>query len=151
MKNKVKELLLKAGWTENRKIDISHYLDILDENKYEVFEYARNFLEEYAGLIIKFEHPRRNNTYLDLNLNPINAMRAIYREVPKGYEKHCNETFVIIGEIESMDMTWYISSSGKFYGGYDDSLIFLGGNFFEAFNNIISGAKLEVMRVEYDD
>nr|WP_018753580.1 hypothetical protein [Paenibacillus sanguinis] len=47
-----------------------------------------------------------------------------------------------------MDMTWYISSTGAFYGGNDDFLIRLGDNFCQSVLNLISGEEFEVVTIE---
>ncbi len=70
------------------------------------------------------------------------------RELSKRYENHCKESFVIIGEVSLMDMTWYISSTGAFYGGNDDFLIRLGDNFCQSVLNLISGEEFEVVTIE---
>ncbi|WP_186785886.1 SUKH-3 domain-containing protein [Paenibacillus agilis] len=144
----VQDLLEKAGWFKGRKVEIGNYLKALDGENYSVFKCASDFLEEYGGLKIKFENPKRPENYLSLNIDPIGAANSIFREVSIRYERYCNEDFVIIGELPPMDMTWYISSSGDFYGGNDDFLIRLGGNFHEALQNVVSGAKLDVIIVE---
>ncbi|WP_285399412.1 SUKH-3 domain-containing protein [Lysinibacillus sp. fls2-241-R2A-57] len=148
MEEKVLALLQKAGWFKGRKVDISKYIASLINGEYIIFNRAADFLKEYGDLIIQFENPKRSDSYFTLTINPIEAASSIFREVSKSYEKYCAESFVIIGEIPTMEMTWYISSSGKFYGGYDDSLISLGDDFYHALYNIVSGAELEVILVE---
>ncbi|WHX31874.1 SUKH-3 domain-containing protein [Brevibacillus agri] len=148
MEDKVRDLLQKAGWFNGREVDISQYLDFLKDEEYYVFKGATDFLKEYGGLIIQFENPKRLDSYLTLNINPIDAASSIFREVSKRYERYCNESFVIVGEIPLMEMTWYISSSGTFYGGNDDFLIRLGDDFCQALHNIVSGVKLDVITVE---
>ncbi|MFW2503367.1 SUKH-3 domain-containing protein [Clostridium diolis] len=48
----VKEILVRAGWFENRKIDITDYVKILESAGYEVFDAVRKFLEEFGELNI---------------------------------------------------------------------------------------------------
>ncbi|WP_432776110.1 SUKH-3 domain-containing protein [Brevibacillus gelatini] len=148
MEDKVRDLLQKAGWFKGREVDISQYLDFLKDEEYYIFKGATDFFKEYGGLIIQFENPKRLGSYLTLNINPIDAASSIFREVSKRYERYCNESFVIVGEIPLMEMTWYISSSGAFYGGNDDFLIHLGDDFCQALHNIVSGVKLDVITVE---
>lgn len=142
------KLLQKAGWLEGRVVDVIQYTEFLDDDGYFVFGSAINFLKEYGGLIIEFENPKRLGSYLKLIIDPIEASSSIFRELSKRYERYCNEPFVIVGEIPLMDMTWYISLSGLFYGGNDDYLICLGDDFYQALNNIITGAVLDVNTVE---
>ncbi|WP_374966109.1 SUKH-3 domain-containing protein [Lysinibacillus sp. RS5] len=145
MEEKVLVLLQKAGWFKGRKVDISKYVSALINEEYIVFKRAFDFLEEYGDLVIQFE---RSDSYVALTINPIDAVSSIFREVSENYERYCGESFVIIGDIPKMEMTWYISTSGKFYGGYDDFLICLGDDFYHALYNIVSGAELEVILVE---
>lgn len=145
LEEKVLVLLQKAGWFKGRKVDISKYVSALINEEYIVFKRAFDFLEEYGDLVIQFE---RSDSYVALTINPIDAVSSIFREVSENYERYCGESFVIIGDIPKMEMTWYISTSGKFYGGYDDFLICLGDDFYHALYNIVSGAELEVILVE---
>lgn len=145
LEEKVLALLHKAGWFKGRKVDISKYVAALINEEYIVFKRAFDFLEEYGDLVIRFE---RSGSYVTFTINPIDAASSIFREVSENYERYCGESLVIIGEIPTMEMTWYISSSGKFYGGYDDFLICLGDDFYRALYNIVSGAELEVILVE---
>lgn len=150
MENILLNRLKNAGWYEGRECQIEHHIEVLKEEEYIVFYEAVKFLSEFSDLKIEFENPKRAKNYLTLNINPSDAVKSVFREVSKSYEEHCNEAFVIVGEIVSMDMTWYITSSGTFYGGNDDLLIRLGSDFKEALNNIISGKELEVIVVEAD-
>ncbi|WP_049895212.1 SUKH-3 domain-containing protein [Paenibacillus antibioticophila] len=148
MERKIREILQNAGWFEGRNVDISGYVEFLNEEEYFVFERAADFLTEYGGLTIQFENPKRLGSYLHLTIDPINAGKSILRELSKRYENHCKESFVIIGEVSLMDMTWYISSTGAFYGGNDDFLIRLGDNFCQSVLNLISGEEFEVVTIE---
>ncbi|MCM3700716.1 SUKH-3 domain-containing protein [Paenibacillus macerans] len=150
MEDQVRDLLQNAGWFKGREESLSQYLDFLNDEEYCVFKSAADFLKEYGGLVIPFKNPKRLDRYFTLTIDPIDAASSVFREVSKRYERYCNEPFVIVGQIPLMDMTWYISSSGTFYGGNDDFLIRLGSNFFEALHNIVSGVQLEVIIVEED-
>ncbi|WCR24969.1 SUKH-3 domain-containing protein [Paenibacillus thiaminolyticus] len=145
---KIQDLLLASGWYKDREVDINHYLNVLQDEGYEIFEPAVEFLKEYGDLAIEFENPRREDSNLTLIINPIEATRSIFREAAKRYERHCHEAFVIIGEIPMMDMTWYISSLGAFYGGNDDLLLRLGDDFMEALHHVVNGVTLEVITVD---
>lgn len=144
----VLNLIKEAGWIKGRKIDIQHYLEILTKEEYDVFQEAKDFLEEYGELKIKFDTPATSGNYFTLNIDPTIPATSIFREVSKRYERHCNEKLVVIGQIDRMDMIWYISPSGTFYGGNDDFLICLGKSFTQAFYHVVSGAQLEAVLVE---
>ncbi|MGG3891374.1 SUKH-3 domain-containing protein [Metabacillus fastidiosus] len=148
MENKIRDLLQKSEWFEGRKIDISQYLNFLNDEEYYIFEKAINFFKEYGDLIIEFENPKRSGSYVTLVIDPVHVGSSIFREVSKRYERYCNESFVIVGEIPLMEMTWYVSSSGAFYGGNDDFLIHLGDDFYQALYNIVSEVRLEVINIE---
>ncbi|WP_257032021.1 SUKH-3 domain-containing protein [Paenibacillus sp. E222] len=146
----VTNILSEAGWFAEREIEIKHYVEFLKNDDYNIFERAIQFLKEYGGLKIQFKNPRKLDQYLILNTDPEHAGESIFRELAARYEQHCNESFVILGEIASIDMTWYIGSSGKFYGGNDDFLICLGDNFDEALFHVVSGAKLDMITIDSD-
>lgn len=115
-----------------------------------VFDKATEFLKEFGDLIIEFENPKRHGSHLTLSISPIQAAESVFREVSRRYERYCGQPFAIVGEVDSMDMTWYISQSGVFWGGFDNFLVRLGDDFYQAFTNIIQGTMLEITVVEKD-
>lgn len=129
---------------------ISHYVEFLKNDDYVIFEGAIQVLKEYGGLKIQFKNPRKPDRYLTLNVDPEHAGKSIFRELVARYEQHCNEWFIIFGEIASMDMTWYVGSSGTFYGGNDDFLIYLGDTFEEALYHVVMGANLDMITIDSD-
>lgn len=148
MENKLQDVLIKSGWYRGRGVDINQYLKLLHDEEYFVFGKALGFLKEYGELKIEYENPRRAGSDLILSISPAEAVRSIFRDVSRRYEKHCGEAFVIVGEIPPMEMTWYITSSGAFYGGNDDFLIRLGDDFNQALNNIINGVEFEAITID---
>lgn len=151
MINELEYLITKSGWYHQREIEISHHLEFFYKEEYTVFDKATEFLKEFGDLIIEFENPKRHGNYLTLSISPIQAAGSVFREVSRRYERYSSQPFAIVGEIDSMDMTWYISQSGVFWGGFDDFLVRLGDDFYQALTNMIQGTKLEIIVVEEDD
>jgi len=147
MQQAVAHILSEAGWFVEREVEISHYVEFLKNDDYVIFERAVQVLKEYGGLKIQFKNPRKPDQYLTLNVDPEHAGKSIFRELVTRYEQHCNESFIILGEIASIDMTWYIGSSGKFYGGNEDFLIYLGDSFEEALYHVVIGVNLDVITI----
>ena len=52
---KVKQKLEESGWYEGRKINIKSYVEILENCGFEVFDSAKQFIEEFGDLDIKVE------------------------------------------------------------------------------------------------
>ncbi|MMZ67682.1 hypothetical protein D1872_302910 [compost metagenome] len=124
-------------------MDISNYLDFLKNDNFIIFDRAIQVLKAYGGLKIRFKNPRKPDRYLTLNVDPEHAGKSIFRELVARYEQHCNEWFIIFGEIASM-------ASGTFYGGNDDFLIYLGDTFEEALYHVVMGANLDMITIDSD-
>jgi len=101
MQQAVAHILSESGWFIKREMDISNYLEFLTNDDYIIFDRAIQVLKEYGGLKIQFKNPRKPDQYLTLNTNPEHAGESIFRELVTRYEQHCNESFIILGEIAS--------------------------------------------------
>jgi hypothetical protein len=53
------KLLIRDGWYENRKIDITNQIKSFKDNGYEMFDAAYIFLQEYGDLKFKLQYEFR--------------------------------------------------------------------------------------------
>ncbi|HDK7176183.1 TPA: SUKH-3 domain-containing protein [Clostridium botulinum] len=128
------EELKKSGWYEGRKIDILENIKFLEEKGFEVFESARNFMEEFGELRINVE-----KIWPD-GCNQISKHNTCIKEVIGVLDSSCfglddfiDDKVIPIGELYDGEIRLYITESGKVY----KSIGWVGDNVWEALDNII--------------
>ncbi len=128
LSDKTKEVLYKAGWNEARRIDATEYINHLVDAGYDVNEFAADFIERFGGLFIE----RPNSFFPDkkdiISFDAIEAEEGIYLESVKKLEEEIGEKLVVIGEANRKFGFILVSSSGKFFSAFDDSLSLIGEN-----------------------
>ncbi|AVP61229.1 SUKH-3 domain-containing protein [Clostridium sporogenes] len=115
LEEKVKKILARAGWFENRKIDITNQVKILENAGYEVFDAAKKFMEEFGELNIVAK-------YIDaFEEEDYDEHTTCYKEMQYYYERNTNynekvgEPTIPICELYSGEYIVCISESGKFF------------------------------------
>lgn len=131
-----KKILVDAGWSASRHIDIQQYVEALNEDGYKISEKAKNFLVEFGGLEISHQAYRFPHEIENTHFDPLRAISGICRERVQIYEERTGENLVTIGEGYNEHLVLLISESGKIFGAYDDFLTCLGDNIFEALEAI---------------
>lgn len=115
LEEKVKKILTKAGWIENRKIDITNQVKILESKGYKVFEAARKFMEEFGELHIiaryidsfgEEDYEEHSTCYEDMNY---------YYEHNAYYDEKVGERTIPVCELYRGEYIVHISESGKFF------------------------------------
>jgi len=114
LEKKVKEILTRAGWFENRKIDIINYVKILESAGYEVFDAAKKFLEEFGELniIAKYidlgeeEYDKHSTCFEDLNY---------YFKYDTNYDEEVGERTIPVCKLHRGEYIVCISESGEFF------------------------------------
>lgn len=144
---KVCELLKKAGYFEERVVDISDILQMYEEYGYHYNTDQETFMKKYAGLEIHYNHPIWKQEDMLLRLNPIEAQSVITMDVVEEYNEFLKDELLIIGDIEREKLTLFLSGKGFYFAGYDDCLINFGDNFETMLNMLISGerGKLQIV------
>lgn len=111
----VKEILVRAGWFENRKIDITDYVKILESAGYEVFDAARKFLEEFGELNIipKYIDSFGEEDYEEHStcLEDINYLC----KYNTNYDEEVGERTIPVFRLYRGEYNICISESGKFF------------------------------------
>lgn len=138
---KTEEILRKAGWDPKRRVKIENYLQKLLSEKYHVTDEIKTFLVEFGGLTV--EHPalRVPNEMDFFHFDTIAAVDGIYREKVETYEQRVEKSLVVVGEAYSNHMVILMATTGEFYAAFDDLLIFLGKDRFEALKSLCEGGE----------
>jgi hypothetical protein len=131
-----KKFLLQAGWFPERKIDISSYEQLLYSKGYELNDIVKEFLSEFGELKISFPNHVNSSMTDDIVFHTIEAIIGIFHEKVEIYQERVGEKLVTIGEAYNGNMVVLMSLSGKFYGAYDDLVVYYGENRYEALEAI---------------
>lgn len=78
--------LKKAGWYEDRKIDITEQVKFLENLGYEVFDAAKKFMEEYGELDINDKSMFMGKVHIDHHTTCIKDL--FYGDPIRGIEKY---------------------------------------------------------------
>ncbi|MDX7987860.1 hypothetical protein FE392_11040 [Xenorhabdus sp. 12] len=132
----IKERLLRSGWYPNRSINIDKYLYVLEEQGYYVHNNAMNFFHNLGE--IKIEHEAyADPTDIDVSdftpTKPADCLDPLWVE---HYESIIGNKLCPIGLGFSEHMTFFLSESGSFYGGYDDYFCLIGNDVESALQNL---------------
>lgn len=146
LSQKTLDLLEKAGWYQDRSIDIAEYERVLSAEGYKISEYAREFLKRFGGLTVTHPQARVADMEDRFHLNPVKAANDVYCERIQSYEEMVGESLVVIGQAYREHMILSMSESGKVYASLDNLLLKLGNSGFEAIETLCQGkepAKIE--------
>lgn len=130
----VLNILKKGGWSDDRKQDITSWVEILSEEGYIINDYAESVLKELGGLQIRTSS-KENHLGVTLHFNPVNAASGEYDRM-EIFNAASNEELFPIGEC--YDWVIYVSESKKVYLGDWMSLSIAGDTIEEFFNNIFN-------------
>jgi hypothetical protein len=145
----VQKILIESNWFLGRKIDINEMEKFLENEGYIVFDRAKEFLGQFGLLKITFNHPysAKHKSVIKIDTRFI----PVYKSVVDAYNRYYKKSMVPVAHYQLNSMVIYIAEDGMFYGGFDESIIELGGSFEEALYNLVHGIKLEKVLVKLDD
>ncbi|PHD05122.1 hypothetical protein COF46_27525 [Bacillus pseudomycoides] len=135
--NKTIEELKKAGWYEDRKIDILENVKFLEERDFEVFESAKKFMEEFGELQFNVERFWPDGVTKDISEHTtcIKEVIGVLDSSCFGLDDFIDDKVISIGSLYDFGLDLYISESGRLF----KSTGWVGDNALEAFDNIILG------------
>ncbi len=150
---KVLEMLMRAGWYEGRKIDVTKQLERYKEAGFETFDILPKFLEEFDKITFQkystFQnekyHALRGEDYGQSRYNYFDAEKAIsinktqhdrHSARYKAIAKAIKEKFVPIGQDQYQNI-FFLTESGKIYGNGWYSLKRLGVTIDEGVSHLI--------------
>lgn len=115
LEGKVKKILIRSGWYEGRKIDITNQVKILEEAGYEVFDAARKFIEEFGELDIvpKYIDSFGDEDYEEHSTS-YEELKNHYKYDKDYYEK-VGEKVISVCKLYNGEFIVRISESGKFF------------------------------------
>lgn len=134
----VQEILIKSGWYQGRKIDVSNWINELTKEGYKFSAYANDLLEEIGGLCICPERIKFGKTYPgDADFNAYSAGSGEFDRL-EIFEMLSKEPLFPLGMVFGQ---WflYVGESKKVYMGDVNQLFLLGNSFEEFLNNLIMG------------
>jgi hypothetical protein len=135
--NKTIAELKKAGWYEDRKIDILENVKFLEERDFEVFESAKKFMEEFGELQFNVERIWPDGVTKDISEHTtcIKEVIGVLDSSCFGLDDFIDDKVISIGSLYDFGLDLYISESGRLF----KSTGWVGDNALEAFDNIILG------------
>lgn len=138
------EFLSAMGWSPDRWIDPSPFLDALSDDGYTPFPLATDFLSRFGGLAGNMPAHRVENYLERIHFLPDEAINAIYKERVQTYEERTGERLIVVGEAYNGHLTLMLSDQGRLYGGYDDYLCCFGSDIAEGLANLFARGGREV-------
>ena len=135
--------LQKAGFFEERAIDIEAILEMYRRNGYNFYDLQVDLIKKYGDLEIHYKHPIWHEGMV-VRLDPIKAQEALTMDVVDGYNEFLGDELLIIGDIEKENITLFMSKSGVFYGAYDDCIIKWGKDLKNMLSDLFSGKRGEL-------
>lgn len=127
-------VLREAGWSEDRQIDITPYVEMLEKEGNVVFPVVTDFLRRFGGLELSWEHPLRPRTPAGEEIRPHLYLLAPYapnliRIVPQSSlevdEGLLGLKVCSIGH-DSSGIDIVMAETGKVYGEYMPTFFDLG-------------------------
>ena len=142
LNEEVKQILEESGWYKGRKINIKSHVEILENCGFEVFDSAKQFIEEFGDLDIKAKSKVSStsivifNTYVENILEVFNECNDKDTIMKKYFDlsKHIDEKVVPIGTLSNGEMIIFITERGKLV----TETAIKGDNVVEGLNAIVS-------------
>ena len=113
-----KQQLMKAGWYEGRKIDVSHFEKRFTELGYEFFPAARSFLEEFGDLHIKDKYwsiSVKNSVTVNESSTELMYLDEYTFSDCDTFIENVGQKVVPAAIIDYLNIEIFISEDGKFY------------------------------------
>lgn len=135
---RTRNLLLRAGWKDNRKIDIRPYEQSLMEKGFPVFPVLVEFLERFGGL--SFHNPSAKPPAIaDWHFRVQDSVRHAFPNNIKAYGRIAATKLSVIGEASRDHLMLMMDESGRIFGGYDDIFLVIGISGEDAIEGLCAG------------
>ncbi|CAA0285338.1 SUKH-3 domain-containing protein [Acinetobacter baumannii] len=136
LNDNIEKHLIEYGWYAERKIDIKSVIETWKADNYRVFDSAIFFVQSFNELNIVHEAYRgkeKDSSYF----NSIKSTKGIDPAwIFEEYSLKAGNDLLPIGLGYSEHLTYFIDSSYRFYGGYDDYFCYIGDSVNSFFNNL---------------
>ena len=140
---KVKNLLIEAGWKPGRQVDISQYKLVIENEGYKLSSAVEMFLQQFGGLYIRYPLPNSQSDIVHFDvIKSVRDTNPFW--VKDEYSQRLNNfNLCVIGQAFTNHMTIIMDNYGNVYGGYDDNLYFIADSGEDAIRIICLNKKLE--------
>ena len=137
----IRNLLIKAGWNENRQVNRFQLTDQISKNGYEVLPEVVDFLEVFEGLTIRFPNLKNGiNDDITLDFKKATELECPER-IHEDYQPRIGKKLCIIGTAYRDHFVLIMAEDGKVYGGYDNYLVRISDTGIGAIEAIINNEK----------
>lgn len=140
---KTRERLLRAGWADDRVVDVEPVVRALTAMGYEVGDAGVGFLRSYGSLEVFYPHRRDPTSPDGCHFDAVTAARNIPPATVQWFGERVGSALVPIGEADSGHMTLMMAKDGVVYGGYDPYMWKVGANGDDAIEALCTGRDLE--------
>jgi SUKH-3 immunity protein len=142
-----RELLIQAGWTEDRWIDPGPYELLLKEKGFPVFPALSEFLARFGGL--SFRNPAAVPPAAeDWHFRVKDALRHAFPNNIAAYSKIVGSPLSVIGEAFRGYLLLMMDARGRIFGGFDEVFLLMGTSGEDAIEALCSGRKLQPVSPE---
>ncbi len=139
--------LSAAGWTPDRRIDVSKYRAAYEEYGHTIFTTVLTFLEQFGGLKLRFPHFRVPDSMDGCNFHA-DVWARVEPNYLREYENHIGQAVVPMGAARSEHMYLLMTAGGAMYACFEDILCFVGQDHVDALNSLCEGREWECTEVE---
>lgn len=128
-------ILRQAGWSPERKVDISHWIAGLAREGTTAFPVAEAILSNFGGLTVKHTDHHGSSRH-SFDLNPSRWYRA--RDEIRDNEELVSDRLFPLGETEGAGML-AVLEDGRIIWAFVGCVALIGGNWREALDHLVLG------------
>jgi hypothetical protein len=140
-------ILRHAGWSQDREVDISEWVERLRTDGNDVFPIAETILRSYGGLIFRGDRPKRPTRH-DFEINPASWYGE--RDRLEGIEEITGSRACPLGETSGAAML-AVLEDGRVISDLDGCVLQIARNWREALDNLVLGRGEHLLLAEdYD-
>jgi hypothetical protein len=132
-------LLTKAGWTENREVDIAEYEQLLLDRGAVINETIRHFLKEFAGLRVVHPHGKVPDMEDYFVIGDTGTVSSLWADEIQNYIDEFGVSCYPVGEACRRYITLFMDELGRVFGEYAGEIFFYGSSPEEAIENLCRG------------
>lgn len=118
----VELVLLEAGWSKGRRAGTEALCSKLSDSGYFVSQSAREFLDEFSGLHLRFPNPRKRSIMIGYALGSVLDWEFLGSAWIHRWEKEAGESLCPVGTDDRGYGVVLVGSTGSLYAGFDSSL-----------------------------
>jgi hypothetical protein len=133
----------RAGWRDDRVVDVVPFERALRAEGYDVPDHVRRFLAAYGGLHVSLPHPRFPRITIQFHFDAAQAASGIYREKLEALAERTGAALCPIGE--GYGAMLVMDTSGRVYAVLDDWLAKVGETGADAIETMCTNRDLIVI------